>query len=52
MTLIDFGVTMSKVKVRGALNVRIVFAVYLEKFSSQSLHISHIDWSYFVDDPY
>jgi hypothetical protein len=44
MTPIDFRVTSSKVKVTGALNVRIVSAHYLGYNSSQSLLISHIDW--------
>jgi hypothetical protein len=52
MTPIDFGVTMSKVKVTGALNVRMVSANYLEKYSSQSLHVSNLDWSQLLDDPY
>jgi hypothetical protein len=46
MTLIDFGVTMSKVKVTGAFNVRMVSAHYLESYLSQSLRISNTDWSY------
>jgi hypothetical protein len=29
-----------------------VSADYLEKYLSQSLHISHSDWSSLVDDPY
>jgi hypothetical protein len=41
----DFGVTGSKVKVAGSLNVRIVSADYLGNYLSQSLHISHTDWS-------
>jgi hypothetical protein len=45
MTLIDFDVTRSKVKVTGAFIVKMVSAVYLEKYSSQSLHISHGDWA-------
>jgi hypothetical protein len=32
MNPIDFGVTRSKVKVTGALNVKMVSADYLEKF--------------------
>jgi hypothetical protein len=52
MTPIDFGVTMSKVKVTGALNVKMVSADYLEKYSLQRLHISHIYWSLLVDNPY
>jgi hypothetical protein len=32
MTSIDFGVTRSKVKVTGALNVKMVSADYLEKY--------------------
>jgi hypothetical protein len=47
MTPIDFGVTWSKVNVTGALNVRIVSADYLEKYSTQFFYISHIDWSLF-----
>jgi hypothetical protein len=45
MTPIDFGVTRSKVKVTGALNVKMVSADNLEKYVSQSLHISQSDWS-------
>jgi hypothetical protein len=41
----DFAVTSSKVKVKGALNVKMVSAYYIEKYSSQSRHISHSDWS-------
>jgi hypothetical protein len=39
MTPIDVGVTRSKVKVTGALYVRMVSADYLENYSSQSLHV-------------
>jgi hypothetical protein len=46
MTPIDFRVTKSKAKVSGALNVRMVPAHYLGYYLSQSLHITHIDWSY------
>jgi hypothetical protein len=42
---------MSKVKVTGTLNVRIVSAHYLENYLSLSHYISHIDWSKLVDDP-
>jgi hypothetical protein len=52
MTPIDFGVIRSKVKITGALNVRRVSTDSLEKYSSQSLYISHIDWSSLEDDPY
>jgi hypothetical protein len=45
MTPIDFGVTMSNVKVTGALNVNMVSAHYLESYLSQSLPISNTDWS-------
>jgi hypothetical protein len=45
MTPIDFAVTTLKDKGTGALNVKIVSTDYLEKYSSQSLHISNIDWS-------
>jgi hypothetical protein len=50
MTRIDFGVTRSKVT--GALNVKMVSADYLDKYVSHNLHISHSDWSSLVDDPY
>jgi hypothetical protein len=36
-------VSRSKVKVTGALNVRMVSAYYLEYILSQSLHISNTD---------
>jgi hypothetical protein len=36
MTPIDLGKSSSKVKVTGALNVRMVSAYYLEKYISQS----------------
>jgi hypothetical protein len=52
MTPIDFWVTRSKVKVTGALNVRMVSTDYLENYLSQSLDISHIDWCQLVDNPY
>jgi hypothetical protein len=52
MTPIDFEVTRSKVKVTRALNVKMVSADYLERYLSQSLHISHSYWSLLVDDPY
>jgi hypothetical protein len=42
MSPIDFGITGSKVKITGALNVNMVSAYYLENFISQSHHISHI----------
>ena len=29
-----------------------VYTDYLENYLSQSFHISHIDWSWLVDDPY
>jgi hypothetical protein len=46
MAPVDVGVTYSKVKITGALNVRMVSAHYLENFFSQSLHISPNDvWS-------
>jgi hypothetical protein len=50
MTPIDFWVTILKVKVTGALNVRIVSAHCLENHVSQNLHFSHIDWSYVLGD--
>jgi hypothetical protein len=40
MISIDFGETRSKVKVTGALNVRIVSARYLENYLLQSLFSS------------
>jgi hypothetical protein len=41
MTLIDFGVTRSKVKVTRALNVRMVSADYLKKiFNTKFLYNS------------
>jgi hypothetical protein len=51
MSPIDVGITMSKVKVTGALNVRMISAHYLENYLSKNLHIPHIYWSYIVDDP-
>jgi hypothetical protein len=44
MINIALRVTRSKVKVTGALNVRMVSAYYLENYLSQSIHISHTDW--------
>jgi hypothetical protein len=41
MTSIDFRVTRSKAKATRALNVNIVSADYLEKYSSQSCQTSH-----------
>jgi hypothetical protein len=41
MISIDFGVTSLKAKSTGTLNVRMVFAYYLENYLSQSLHILH-----------
>jgi hypothetical protein len=35
MTSIDFGVIRTKVKVTGALNVRMVYAYYLESILSK-----------------
>jgi hypothetical protein len=52
MSPIDFGVTRSKVKVTGFLNVKMISADYLENYALQSLHISHSDWSLRVDDTY
>jgi hypothetical protein len=52
MTPIDFDITRSKIKVTGALNVRMVSDDYLGYYSSQNLHMSHTDWSLLVDDPY
>jgi hypothetical protein len=52
MTLNGFGVIRSKVKVTGALSDKMVSTDYLEKYSSQSLHISNGDWSKLVNDPY
>jgi hypothetical protein len=52
MTSIDFGITKSKFKVTGALNVRMVSAHFLEDHKSKSLHISNVDMSYIEDDPY
>ena len=49
MTAIDFGVTRSKVKVTVTLNVKMFAADFLENLLSQSLHISHIDWSLLLD---
>jgi hypothetical protein len=49
---IDFEVTNSKVKITGALSVRVVSDHYLDRHSSLSLHISHIYWSYLVNGPY
>jgi hypothetical protein len=40
MTPIDFGVTRLKVKVIGALNVRMVSADYLENYTSQNLYFT------------
>jgi hypothetical protein len=40
----------SKVDVTGFLNVKMVSANYHENYSSQSLHISHSDWSELVND--
>jgi translation elongation factor EF-1beta len=45
MTPIDFGVKRLKVKVTGALNVRMVSTDNLENYASQSLNISHNDLS-------
>jgi hypothetical protein len=39
------GVSGKKVKVTGALNVRMVSAYYLKNYVSESLDMSHIDWS-------
>jgi hypothetical protein len=44
MTPIDFRITNSNVIETEALDVKMVSADYLDKFLSQSLHISHIDW--------
>jgi hypothetical protein len=41
--LFDFGVSRSKVKFTGFLNVSLVSAYYLETYLSQSLHICSID---------
>jgi hypothetical protein len=52
MTLIDFGVTRSKVKVTGASNDNMISAYYLGYYLSQILYLSQIDWSKLIDDPY
>ena len=45
MIPIDFGFGRSKVKVTVFVYVKLVSAQYLENHLSQSLHISHGDWS-------
>jgi hypothetical protein len=45
MTRIAFGITRSKINDTGALNVRMISAYYLQNYLSQSLDISHTDWS-------
>ena len=42
---IDFGFSRSKVKVTVFIYVKFVSTQYLENHLSQSLHISHGDWS-------
>ena len=42
---IDFGFSRSKVKVTVFIYVKLVSAQYLENNLSQSLHVSHVDWS-------
>ena len=41
----DFGFSKSKVKVTLLVYVKLVSAQYLENHLSQSLHVSHGDWS-------
>jgi hypothetical protein len=43
MSRIDIGITMSMVRVTGALKVRMVSAHYHEKYLSQSLYFSDIE---------
>ena len=52
ITLLNFEVTKSKVKVTVAFNAKTMFAQYLEKFLSDTHGTWQEDWSWSVDDPY
>ena len=50
MTPIDFEFTRSRSQVSLVKNVNMVFVHYLDKYSSQSFHISHANWSWWRHD--